>query len=121
MTTLKLEQPLIITGRLLPGVRIGEATVSLDPGIWTYYVDLDNGITVHGDDFRPGYMVGDSESEYVRSAMGVFLGFVSAYAESITYAGEDGELNDLFPQELAEWAIGNADDIAMTSIELEEE
>lgn len=122
-----LASPFIITPRLLPGLRVGEAFVSLTwsrrPGeggrvrfAWT--VDLVDGASLTGDDLQSG-CGGGSLQDGFRS----LLGFLCAFAESIQYqerTGRQGENADLFPAELAPWATMNSDELAMLALELDE-
>lgn len=122
---LTLRPPLIITARLLPGVRFETFTISVDPVGWEVFIDFhgeaEGTETIHVTDFRPGRLPLD-DSEAVRKAMGAFLSFVSAYVEALDYADRTGrkpENETLFPERFAEWAILETDEITFTSLELE--
>lgn len=127
MTRLTLHPPLEIGPRLMPAASIAPGTdhagrVSIDPGSWEYYIDLPDGTTVHGDDFRPAFFVGMEPDDMVRAAMGSLLSFLGAFAEAIEYefrTGRPSENRDLFPRNLREWAYLNSDEIGLLSYDLE--
>ena len=132
MTTLHLTAPLEIGPRLLPSVSFEGGRVSLDPDTYEYFIDLDDGTEVHGDDFSPPRVAPmprdvpasphhTPEDEYVRMAMGSLLGFLSAFAEARNprWGGPSSECYDLFPDEIGEWAYLNDDEITMAAHELE--
>lgn len=121
MTTYTLQPPLEIGPRLLPSVSFEGGRVSLDPSTMEYFIDLDDGTEVTGDDFRAP-RVGGTPDDFVRTAMGSLLGFLSAFAEAHNPRyGEGHEQYDLFPHEIGEWAYLNEDEIAMAAMELEDE
>ena len=118
-----LSSPVEISPSLLPGVRIGEAWVSID------YADREGsegrtryqwqivleGHEYAGDDLQSGCGGGG-----LREGLDSLLSFLGAFAESWRYAGAEGENADLFPAELAEWAMQNSDEIGMAAMEVEE-
>lgn len=117
-------ETVIITPRLLPGVRVGGAFVSIDPTgardrrgapEWRWYVDLPDGGEHTGAELC-GW--GDA-----RAMLETLLGFLAACGESVNYqrrTGRDGECAELFPPAVAEWAAANADDISVVGFDLEE-
>jgi hypothetical protein len=120
-----LSDPIVITSRLLPGVKVGDATVSIDYGGTTvdgrqqylWYVDID-GQEFEGDDLASGVGGGS-----LQEGLSSLFSFLSAFAESVDYSartGRDSENADLFPAGLADWASENSDELSMLSIELEE-
>ncbi len=123
---LDLKSPVIITGRLLPGVRVGDGTISIEYGDVTtdsrrryrYYIDLPDGSTYTNDDVMSG--VG---GQSLQSGLQALMSFLGACAESVKYStrtGCEGENNELFPANVGEWAAQNSDEIGMVAIELEE-
>ena len=115
-----LKSPVMITSRLLPGVKVGNATISLERAgrldsrgaeVFRWFVDLDNR-EFSDDEF--------SGRQGIQGMLASLLCFLSAFAESWRYAGAKGENASLFPVELAEWAMQNADELGMLQLELEE-
>ncbi len=111
-----IKPPMIITARLLPGIKIEDGFVSLEPTdkrgeykkpIWKWFVDIPAG-EFEGDDLS-GW--GDH-----RVMMATMLTFLGAAAE----AYPDGENANLFPVPVAEWAQQNSDEISIFAYELEE-
>lgn len=116
-----LKPPFGISARLLPGLEIGGALVQLEHLShighrhgWKWFIDLD-GKEYSGSDL--------SGSVGTQGAFGDLLSFLGAFAETRKYiaAGRgESECGDLFPIELADWAIANADEIDSLRWELEE-
>ena len=113
-----LRSPVMITARLMPGVKIGDAFVSIGyagrkdhrgANVFRWFVDL-------GDQ----EFSGDDLSGHVGLQGGLedLLCFLGAFAEAQGYP--DSENRDMFPEGLAEWAQQNSDEIGMMQIELEE-
>lgn len=115
--------PVIITPRLLPGVRIGDAFVSVEPTggadrqgkpAWRWYVDA------------PGFEASESDLHGWGDAgemLGTLLAFLEACAESRSYGartGRKGENADLFSEHVGAWAEENSDEISMRRFEIEE-
>lgn len=127
MTKLTLTAPLIIGPRLMPAVRVGDnvtgGIISLDPSDLTWYIDTFDPDTpdVSGGEFSHPRFSDGNDDQWVRSAMGALLGFLSAFAEAHNprWGGEDHEQWDLFPVEVGEWAYLNDDEISMACMELE--
>jgi hypothetical protein len=120
-----LNKPFEISSRLLPALRIADATISLERAGRTsdgrdrfrYYIDTPAFEHV-GDDLNSG--VGGCSTQ---EAFGSLLSFLGACGESVAYArrtGRDSDNADLFPPEVAEWCDQNSDDISMLACELEE-
>lgn len=123
-----IHPPLCITSRLLPGVKIGEATISIEyaqvtsDGRQAYRWFIDNG-NGHRQDFRGEDLRSGVGGGSLQEGLGSLLSFLGAFAESIDHqrrTGQESENADLFPANLAEWATDNADDITMLGCELEE-
>jgi hypothetical protein len=118
----------MITSRLLPGIKVGDATISIeyDASIeydgsgddgrvrYRYYIDLpkwehnSNDLTGRGG---------------LQEGLSSLLSFLSAFAEAVRYresTGRYSENADLFPDRLEAWAVENSDELSMLSCELEE-
>lgn len=111
-----LHPPTMITARLLPGVRVGNAFVSLEPTCntdsrgatkWRWYIDIGNR-EFQGDDLS-GW---GGTQEMLEN----LLAFLGAAAESFP----NGENADLSPAPVVEWAHQNSDELSMLACELEE-
>lgn len=116
--TITIHSPCIITGRLLPGVKIGDTTLSIEyadrnrDGRQGYYVYIDGpNITFLIDDIRSGCQ-GGSLQEGLASALS-FLGYAADQ-----YKQTDD--NMIFPPNVCEWAYQNENDLSMLACELEE-
>lgn len=124
MTTEILNPPLIITPRLMAGVAIGGAYISVSqlPNAdhfgrprWRYAID------VGGYEHEAFDMWGPKDS---REAVATLLAFLGAWAESRAYTlstGRESDNGDLFRPELGEWADANDDEFTMLRLELEGE
>ena len=138
---MEIKQPLCITSRLLPGVEIGGATISIEyahvtlTGQQAYRWFIDNiecpvmqagyyGVKQNyrqdfqGDDLRSGVGGGS-----LQEGLASLFSFLGAFAEAHAYqdrVGQECENADLFPHGLKEWAVANADEISMLVCELEE-
>jgi hypothetical protein len=114
VTTYVLSSPMIITSRLMPGVRIGDVTVSVEPVIWdgrgyacAYYIDGPSGELDNGQDLSVPLIGGESVArDLPRKAMASLLVFLS-------------DAPELFSDAAASWAEEYADDITMMTIDLE--
>lgn len=121
-----LHRPVFITSRLLPGVRIGNATVSIDYATkrgaggrtrYRYHIDLG----------RKHHTAADLESGVgggsLQSGLETLLSFLGAAAESHGYhlrTKEKGEHEHLFPEWVNIWAYQHSDEISTLQLELEE-
>jgi hypothetical protein len=118
-----LQHPVIITPRLLPGLRIGGAFISIEYGRdrghrqhYRYYIDIGDREYTE-EDLSTGCQHG------LQNALGTLCSFLAACAESRSYVsrtGREGENADLFPDWIGEWAEQYSDELSMLSIELEE-
>lgn len=117
-----LHHPLTITPRLLAGVRVGDAFISIEPTgrrdsagrtIWRY---IDRGSEEHtGEDLRTH----GGRQEALES----LLTFLSAAAESYAYTLRTSRRSDnenLFPAMVTEWAHQYSNEISMLAYDLEE-
>ena len=125
---MKLHAPFIITPRLMPGVQIGNAFISLGNGPrnsegrteYGCFIDLP-GYSHEVTDLRSGCQGGD-----ITEGMASLLSFLGAAADSYRCAGCDWDRiteddnATLFPREVVEWAYQNSDEIYMIQMEIEE-
>ena len=123
-----LKAPCCITSRLLPGVRLGDAEISIAyakrPGRdgrtrYEWRVDLP-GIEEVGDDLQSGCNGGS-----LRDGLESLLHFLSAFGEGVNYASRSGrESEDVslfgFPPRLAEWAAQNTDELSLLAQKVNE-
>lgn len=121
-----LHPPFIITPRLMAGVQIGGAFISVGGGprnaegriVYGVFIDLPDGSEHEITDLRSGCGGGD-----IQRGMGDLLAFLGAAAESYGYrmrTGRQGENEHLFPAKVTEWAYQNSDEISMLQMEIEE-
>ena len=128
MATITLNPPLIITSRLLPGVRVDDLQISIEPTgrsgkhnkpQWRYYLDFigDEHIESHVDDDLHGH--GDH-----RKMLASLLSFMSACGEGIAYQerkGRQSENADLFPPHIGQWCRLHTDELSLIGMELDEQ
>lgn len=125
---MNLKDPVIICPNLEPGVRIGSGSYvtirySSAPAQrngrarYRYTIMRDGKPDVVGDDIESG--VGNTS---LWSGLHNLLGFLSAFGEANRPGRRklEDDNSDLFPQELAEWAYLNADELALASMMVEE-
>ena len=123
---MELRAPFIISARLMPAVRVGTATVSIEEThrdsdgrtVYRWFVDMQDGQEFTGHDLRSGCGGGG-----IRDGMLSILGFLYACGESVNYArrsGRTGENADLFPPALAEWASNHTDELGMVELDITE-
>lgn len=123
---MQLTNPIIITSRLLPGVRIGDVEISLRyagqagrDGRTRYRYFIDGPDFEHSDNDLQSGCQGGGLQEGLES----LLTFLGAAAESYGYRLRtqcQGENEDLFPAEVVQWAYQHNDEISMLALELEE-
>lgn len=121
-----INPPCIITARLLPGVQIGKAFVSIEYAnlsdrdgrvVYMYHIDLDD-YSYSNHDLKSGCGGGN-----LQQGLESLLSYLGAFAEAIHYmdcTGRCSENIELFPAELKEWANENSDEFSMLGTELEE-
>jgi hypothetical protein len=123
-----IKKPCILTARLLPGVRIDDAFISIERDgevadgrfsrdRFRYYFDAP-GIE-HTDNDLQSSVMGCSLQEMLST----LLSFLSACGESVNFAsrtGHQGENADLFPPSIGQWAAEHSDELAMLQCELDE-
>jgi len=122
-----LRHPIEITSRLLPGVKVGDAYISIryssrpgDDGRFRYhyFIDLPGGVGHENDNMQSGCGGGN-----LLNGLDDLLSFLSACGESYDgFMGEDGwgENADLFPPAIGAWAAINQDKLGAIRTELEE-
>lgn len=127
---MKLHPPFIITSRLLPGLRIGDAVLHLDgvkAGREVYrtaakmILDLPWGVSHKDDTLQSGHGGFGGAVTIFES----YLGFLSYAAERETSKQQklypdDGD-GDLFPPDVTQWAADNKDEIDACLSELQDE
>jgi hypothetical protein len=113
---MRLLPPIIITARLLPGLRLGDGFISIEYAglssdgrqVYRYYIDIPAG-EFQGRDLKSG-VGGGTLQEGLES----LLDFLDAAAESYEYrlhSGREGENEGLFERAVAEWAYRNSSEI----------
>ena len=118
-----LHPPFIITSRLMPGVKIENATISIEFGNLTrdgriryhYFIDIEGQPEHEASDLKSGVGGGS-----LQGGMESLLVFLAVAAESYHYDGMDGENSDLFPEYVNQWADQNSDEISLIACELRE-
>lgn len=126
-----LHSPFIITPRLMAGVSIGRAFISIalpssraPSGRLQYiiWIDLPDGAEHEITDLRSGCGGGG-----IQEGLSAILSFLGAAAESRQYREHTGareidpDSNEgLFPVAVVDWAAENADEIGMLAGELED-
>lgn len=119
-----IKQPCIITSRLLPGITIGEATISIEyykqspvTGHTWYRCYIDIGEYCYSDEnLKSGYCGGS-----LQEGLCSLFNFLSAFAESRRYGMIDSDNWDLFPNRLADWATQNSEEIGFAAYQLANE
>ena len=124
-----LHSPLIITSRLMPGLKIGDGFISLGYSarsrdnrmvyqVWIDLPDSEHEVT----DLRSGCGGGG-----IQDGLANLLGFLGAAAESRQYRERNGgtEIDPngnegIFSPAVVDWASENSDDISDIAYELEE-
>lgn len=122
-----IHDPCIITPSLEPGVKVGDAfvsieyegniTPSLEPGVKNVYRCTI--ILPDGKEYRSTIIGGDS----LQHGLATLLGFLGAAAESRSYrqrTGREGSNEDLFPDAVVSWASQVSDELGMLECILEE-
>ena len=106
--------PVFITSRLLPGVKIGDATVSIEYADWsgdngriryTWWIDdaVEDNYTCDDLQCAPG--------STLQEGLSALLSFLGEFAEAIIIKRINGikcTYPDFFPADLAHWAAKNS-------------
>jgi len=122
---MQLTSPIIITPRLLPGVQIGDVTISIgyakrqgddNRTRYQYYIDPigpEDGF----DDLQSGCQGGG-----LQDGLESLLSFLGACGEAYRYemSGLKSEDSGQFSPAIAEWCYQNSDGLSELAIELEE-
>lgn len=122
---MKLNAPVIITARLMAGLKVGaDSYISIEYAghnaegrtVYRYFIDTPD-FEFTGEDLKSGCGGGN-----IQEGLSSLLSFLGAAAETFSYNGHEGydEEDNTFPVHVAEWADNHEDDISMLSIELEE-
>ena len=106
-----LNPPFMISGRLLPALKINDSTLSLDPSKTRFYLDTPE-MSVSIKDFIPGLGM------KLQDCFVCLLDFM-AYAADIMN-GEASDGSDPFNQDVMLWCQQNADGINDVKYELED-
>lgn len=125
---MKLHAPFVITARLLPGLRVGDATLSLDgtshmPSGRTRAVmilDFPDGSEYRDDTLSSGLQGFDSVVDIFES----YLSFLSSAAESVGYEARTGRKSgngSLFPPHIMQWAADNSSVIEAAHCDLRDD
>jgi hypothetical protein len=121
-----LKSPIEITSRLMAGVRVGGATLSIDylrqdrdgRDVYDVWIDLPDGREERITDLKSGCQGGG-----LQEGLGSLLSFLGAAAESYRYrmsTGRAGENEELFSPAIVEWAYGCSEEIDGLALEIEE-
>ena len=123
----ELKDPLEITSRLLAGFKAGDATVSLDIAgqdgdgrtAYRWFVDFDDGREFTGDDIKSGCQ-GGNLADGLASLCSFLTAFANAHEHMWRWPGCESDCGDLFPADLADWAMDNVSDISYIGMLIEE-
>ncbi len=131
---MQIKSPLIITSRLMLGVKIGEGTISIEYAhrkehrqYFRWFIDLPlpqarRGVRSNDNEEFQSDEFSVMDGSTLHEGLESLLSFLSAFAEACRNTSEYGpsENIDLFPAALTEWAIENADEFAVMECELQE-
>lgn len=115
-----LHPPFIITGRLLPGLKIGDGFLSADGAI--FYLDTP-GFEYEINDFHPG------AARNLQDWFPSMLAFMEDAADSRHYRESQGaefdedncdSCENLFPPHVVDWIVANEDDIGCYRMDLDD-
>lgn len=120
-----LKEPVCITSRLLPGLKVGDSEISIEFGDMTregrvryrYYIDGPD-LEYNSDDLKSGVGGGS-----LQQGLASLLSFLSAAAEAVRYsewAGRESDNRDMFPEPVMRWAAQHASELELLDLELEE-
>lgn len=124
---MQLTSPIIITARLMPGVKVGDSFIS---------IGYSKRPTTEGRPYRFQCFIDTPEFEYddhelqsgrfssggLQDGLVSLLSFLGAAAESYRYemSGRKSDNSDLFPPHVMEWAYQHSSEIDMLRCEIEE-
>ncbi len=117
----KLHPPVIITSRLLAGVKVGNTEISIQYDsitsegrmVYRYYIDNDI-LEYENNDIKSGCQGGN-----MQKGLSCLLSMLCAAAEAYNY-GPKSDNYDMFPPNIMEWCDTNSDELSMLCCELEE-
>ncbi len=125
---MKLSPPFLITARLMAGLKIGDAYISMGQGPrnaegrtqYGVFIDLPDGTEHEITDLQSGCGGGGLQDGFAS-----LLSFLGACAESRNYGERHGnpmggENSDLFNEAIGKWAQENSDEISMLQCDIEE-
>lgn len=118
-----LNPPFSIGARLLPAIKIGNGTISMEYDGQTsdgriryrYHIDLPD-FEWSRNDLRSGVGSGN-----LQQGFSSLLSFLSAAAESYSRHGMEGENAEMFPEKVCEWAEQNSDELCLAQLQMDEE
>jgi hypothetical protein len=123
-----LQQPFIISARLLPAIKIADCTISLErrdrdsEGRWMFriYFDFKDGRKFVEDTLRSGCGgIGGGTQEMFETLFS-FLTWAGEAAHWRQLSGCESENEDLFCPEITEWCEQNNDDISCLACDIKE-
>jgi hypothetical protein len=133
MAEIKIAAPMIITSRLMPGIKIGTGSVSVELGgadvtgklIASYAIDFKGEGSARpleylGNDLRIAVIAGDTDAQLYRKAAKTLISHLGAEAER--WAAGNGEQPDdgwSFNAAVAEWAFTYATEIETLACEFD--
>ncbi len=120
---MKLHPPFEISSRLLPSIKVGDGTISLEcVGVkhnrlaWRWFADIPAGEFSASDLYGGAWDTDNAEG--TQRTFVALLSFLSACAEGIRYGS--GENYMLFPAAVGAWAAENSDEIGSLKCQLDE-
>lgn len=122
-----LTDPMIITSRLMPGIRVGDAVISIELASidngegrarYRYHIDTPAGEIYTAEDISTPRF--DGPDRGTREAAEALVSFLSAEAEAYESTMGTAEPVDgwLFNAAVAEWAYLNSDEISCAEMDL---
>lgn len=130
--SLTLDAPMIVTSRLLPGVRVADVTISMQAKdvrrdetgerlFWRYVLDGPVGPLYEAEDVSCPWSGVEPDAAMYREMLRTVLSFLSAEADAYrsTMGGRPPVDGWLFNADIAEWAYLNDDEIANVQFALE--
>lgn len=133
MSEIVVTAPMIITSRLLPGVKIGDGMLSVELGgidvdgkvIVSYALDFAGESPIRrleyvGNDVRLAMVAGDTDADLIRKAASTLLAFLASDAEQANYGGPDEGDGWAFNEAVATWALDNDHEIWEVKLAIDE-
>jgi hypothetical protein len=110
---MQLQDPFLISARLLPALKIGDGWLSFDPKICVFYLDTPE-FEYEITDFRPG--CGHS----VQDCFQDILGFFESAIDESRYT-DISDCDRLFPEHVTKWLVSNEYEVSDARCSIEEE